>query len=339
MVAGSSEWIGLAALAAVLLAHGAACCLVLLRLTRRLLGTRAVRERLSWLQACARRLRERRVAPAPDESRGTACTSGAMASAPASGPRPPRHVRPTGPLRVPAPLSADASLTDVVALDCEMVGVGSRGLFSSLACVCVVNYDGVVLLSTLVRPREPVIDYRTRFSGVTREMLEGDDARPFGAVRSEVMALLDGRICVGHSVHNDFIVLGINHPAHLTRDTAHDLRRLKNGSRPRKLKHLAAEYLGLKIQTGQHDAAEDARATLYLYRAFRDEFEHVARRRAARAAARRDAEGCAADECGVATSAPLVCAAARGDGPLRALTIAEAGPALVVTARASAAAR
>lgn len=178
------------------------------------------------------------------------------------------------------------SHTDIVAIDCEMVGAGYRGLHSIVASVCVINAFGNVLYYALVQPREPVVDYRTAYSGITREMLASQDARPFAEVRARVKELLDGRICVGHSVDNDFIVMGIDHPARLTRDTAHDVRRLKQGSRPRRLKHLAAEYLGYKIQRGQHDAAEDARASLYLYLAFREEFEHTARRRAARSAGR-----------------------------------------------------
>jgi hypothetical protein len=34
--------------------------------------------------------------------------------------------------------------------------------------------------------------------------------------------------------------------------------------RPRKLKHLVSEQLGVEIQTGEHEPAEDARAALAL---------------------------------------------------------------------------
>lgn len=43
--------------------------------------------------------------------------------------------------------------------------------------------------------------------------------------------------------------------------------------RPKRLKHLAEQFLGLAIQGGEHDPAEDARAALALYRHFRREWE------------------------------------------------------------------
>ena len=41
----------------------------------------------------------------------------------------------------------------VVALDCEMVGVGPGGLRSMLARVCLVNNLGIVLMDELVQPQ------------------------------------------------------------------------------------------------------------------------------------------------------------------------------------------
>ena len=35
-----------------------------------------------------------------------------------------------------------------------------------------------------------------------------------------VLSTLQGKIVVGHALHNDFHVLGINHPSHLVCDTA-----------------------------------------------------------------------------------------------------------------------
>ncbi len=51
-------------------------------------------------------------------------------------------------------------MTPLVALDCEMVGVGPEGERSALARVAVVNQDGNVLLDTFVRPKEKVTDFR-----------------------------------------------------------------------------------------------------------------------------------------------------------------------------------
>ena len=56
-----------------------------------------------------------------------------------------------------------------LALDCEMVGVGgilSTRIISSLARVSIVNYYGEVILDEYVRQAQPVLDYRTHWSGI-----------------------------------------------------------------------------------------------------------------------------------------------------------------------------
>jgi RNA exonuclease 4 len=51
-------------------------------------------------------------------------------------------------------------VTKVVAMDCEMVGVGPGGTRSALARVCIVNDDGNPILDAYVKPKEKVTDYR-----------------------------------------------------------------------------------------------------------------------------------------------------------------------------------
>ena len=41
----------------------------------------------------------------------------------------------------------------------------------------------------------------------------------------------------------------------------------------RRLKHLAKEHLGVQIQDGRHDPAEDARSSLYIYKKFQKEWD------------------------------------------------------------------
>jgi RNA exonuclease 4 len=64
-------------------------------------------------------------------------------------------------------------MSELVALDCEMVGTGPGGYTSVLARVSVVNKYGNVLYDRFVKPRNGVkiTDYRTRFSGVRPEDL------------------------------------------------------------------------------------------------------------------------------------------------------------------------
>jgi hypothetical protein len=62
----------------------------------------------------------------------------------------------------------------------------------------------------------------------------------------------------------------LSHPRRMIRDTARFpplMRATAPGRkpRPRALRHLAREHLGLDIQDGEHSPVDDARAALYLY--------------------------------------------------------------------------
>ena len=74
--------------------------------------------------------------------------------------------------------------TRIVALDCEMVGVGESGSKSALARVVVINYYGNVLIDTHCLPKERVTDYRTRVSGIRAADLKG--APEFEVVQKQV---------------------------------------------------------------------------------------------------------------------------------------------------------
>ncbi|CAH0522550.1 unnamed protein product [Peronospora belbahrii] len=157
----------------------------------------------------------------------------------------------------------------IVAMDCEMVGVGLSGKTSVLARCSIVDYEGNVLYDKHVRPVEKVTDFRTHVSGIRSSSLR--NAIPFAQCIKEVGKLIQDKIIVGHALKNDFQALMFTPPKHLIRDTAYYrpyMRRKINGTKlyPKSLKHLAEEVLGKQIQTGQHDSIEDARATLELYK-------------------------------------------------------------------------
>lgn len=160
-----------------------------------------------------------------------------------------------------------------MAIDCEMVGVGPNpDRDSALARVSIVNYNGEQIYDSYVRTKEEVTDYRTHVSGIKEEHLL--EARSLEEVQRDVAMILDGNILVGHAVRNDLNVLLLPHPKRDIRDTSKHppYRKLAGGGSPR-LKILAAELLGLKIQEGAHSSVEDARATMMLFRRDKDEFE------------------------------------------------------------------
>ena len=76
-----------------------------------------------------------------------------------------------------------ARSADVVAMDCEMVGLGPFRE-SGLARCSLVDYHGSVLYDKFIRPEGDITDYRTPVSGITARNMEG--ATPFAVARLEV---------------------------------------------------------------------------------------------------------------------------------------------------------
>ena len=182
------------------------------------------------------------------------------------------------PKKKPAPTGRNTALTDLIALDCEMVGAGVDGRKSILARVSVVNEDGNVVLDTFVSPTEYVVDYRTQVSGVRPSDLKG--APGFKEIQLKMANILKGRTLIGHALKNDLKCLFLDHPKSKTRDTAlfrpltRPLRAneraqdsgIARGRGSRSLKELCASHLGLEIQGGEHSSVDDARAALLLYK-------------------------------------------------------------------------
>ncbi|CAI2328305.1 unnamed protein product [Caenorhabditis sp. 36 PRJEB53466] len=165
-------------------------------------------------------------------------------------------------------------LTKVLAIDCEYVGAGMNGSTDILARISVVNELGKIVYDKFVKPSEKVTDYRTAVSGIRPENMHR--AIPFDRAQTEISKILDGRIIVGHAVHNDFRVLKLNHTRKLTRDTAKCsiLRNMANHQHGSpSLKKLAKEVLGIEIQKGEHDSITDARVALRLYEAVKKQWE------------------------------------------------------------------
>lgn len=89
--------------------------------------------------------------------------------------------------RKPTPRESAGPLpSKCVAIDCEMVGTGPRGRVSELARCSVVSYYGDVLYDKYIRPEMPIVDYRTRWSGITRQHMR--KAIPFQVAQKEVRA-------------------------------------------------------------------------------------------------------------------------------------------------------
>jgi RNA exonuclease 4 len=169
-----------------------------------------------------------------------------------------------------------AHTSQFVALDCEMVGIGSNGRQSALARVSIVNWDYDTQFDTFVQVPMKVTDYRTSVSGIKPKHIQSyNNAMDVTECRNTVAKIIQNKILVGHALKNDLDALLLTHPITHIRDTAkyRPFQRMTTNNstikwRPRKLRDLALEHCNIKIQVeGQsHDSIDDAKATMALYR-------------------------------------------------------------------------
>jgi RNA exonuclease 1 len=154
----------------------------------------------------------------------------------------------------------------MAAMDCEMIYTtgGMR-----CARVSVVDGSGAEVFDELVRMDDGVgiIDYNTRFSGITLEN-HANAVLPLTSIRTSLDAFINSdTILVGHALDNDLKTLRMIH--HRCVDTAILFPHRAGAPYRRALKDLVKEHLGTLIQTAGaagHSSVEDSVATLDLVR-------------------------------------------------------------------------
>ncbi|KAJ8594443.1 ribonuclease H-like protein [Rhizopogon salebrosus TDB-379] len=166
-------------------------------------------------------------------------------------------------------LPTEKRQSKIYAIDCEMC-LTEDG--KELTRVCMIDYEsGIVVYDKLVKPPKPVIDYMTRWSGITEAVL-ASATTTLAEVQAQIVPILAPKngptsILVGHSLESDLRALRICHSRCI--DTAiiyHHPR-----GRPLKpgLAWLTKKWAGREIQTrgeSGHDPEEDARACVDLLR-------------------------------------------------------------------------
>jgi DNA polymerase III epsilon subunit-like protein len=172
-------------------------------------------------------------------------------------------------IATPAP-NALCPKRKAISLDCEMAGV--RGGTSELISICIVDFfSGEILLNSLVKPRQPIIDWRTQIHGIgpakmsiavaRKEALDG-----WETAREELLKLANAdTVIIGQSLHHDLKVLRVGHArvldtAILTSDAVFNPG--TDSARRWGLQSLCADLLGLRIRhaTMKHDVVEDTMA-------------------------------------------------------------------------------
>ncbi|KAG1709152.1 RNA exonuclease 1 [Nymphon striatum] len=147
------------------------------------------------------------------------------------------------------------------AIDCEMCTTVS-GL--ELTYVTVVNKNLEVVYETFVKPHRPIIDYNTRFSGITKKDLKGVHTT-LEDVQNDLLELFCSKtILIGHSLNCDLVALKIIH--NVVVDTSVIFPNARGLPFKRSLKQIVAKHLKKDIQTDGdgHDSYEDAKACFEL---------------------------------------------------------------------------
>lgn len=164
--------------------------------------------------------------------------------------------------------------SSAIVLDCEMVQV--EGGRREVAFISAIDFlTGKVLINNYVQPTAKVVNWDSRFSGITPNALNkavrnGTALNGWEGARSELWKYMNrDTVLVGHSLNNDLDVLGILHgnivdSSILTSEAV--FLGLHSGEQlPRtwSLKTLASELVNYNIQVGKngHNALEDAHAT------------------------------------------------------------------------------
>lgn len=154
----------------------------------------------------------------------------------------------------------DPNKHGIYALDCEMCYT-TYGL--ELTRVTVINHKSEVVYEKLVRPKNPILDYNTKFSGIREGDLDDINTRLEDVQRDLLEMFSSKSILVGHSLDSDMKALKIFHQRFV--DTAQLFPHKRGLPFKRALRTLMVENLRVIIQEDVgHDSKEDASAALRL---------------------------------------------------------------------------
>ncbi|CAD8051391.1 unnamed protein product [Paramecium primaurelia] len=138
-------------------------------------------------------------------------------------------------VRFPVPGSQNQT-GSFLAIDCEMVECENEigASVQMLARITVVNYNGYVVLDQYYKPRFKVLNYITRISGITPQIIK--DKPVYNDFEKQKLQLLfKDKTIIGHTLKSDFDAMEFNLEDYQTRDLMKvDFLKLEEGSRFKK---------------------------------------------------------------------------------------------------------
>lgn len=154
----------------------------------------------------------------------------------------------------------------IIAIDCEMVltQVGDVQK-DELARLSATNSEGVEIINQIFKPSNPVVDYRTQWSGITPEILENATVPSNTAVEILSKYANKDTIIVGHSLENDLRALKLIHTKCIDTSVMYSFN-LRPPNKP-SLETLYRKYIQKPFRENPekgHDSSEDARAAMEL---------------------------------------------------------------------------
>jgi len=149
-------------------------------------------------------------------------------------------------------------------------GIDGEMLFTTnglqLCKVTVVGIDGRLVYETIIRPDDTIIDYNTRFSGVTARDLKRGSVKSLKDVQNDLLGFINANtILIGHGLENDLRALKLVHMTVI--DTSLVFPHYYGIPFRRSLKSIVQSYLKHEIQAETacgHDSYEDARSGVEL---------------------------------------------------------------------------
>ncbi|XP_045462527.1 RNA exonuclease 5 isoform X2 [Harmonia axyridis] len=153
-------------------------------------------------------------------------------------------------------------LSPMFGIDCEMCKTSSGDL--ELTRISIVDEKLNVFYETLVKPHNKIVDYLTRYSGITPKLMKNVTTR-LKDVQDALRKILPANaILVGQSLSNDLHALKMMHPYII--DTSIIFNITGDRTRKTRLQTLAREFLSEKIQESRkgHCSTEDSSASLKL---------------------------------------------------------------------------